>query len=34
LQETRIDKAVGEPPMAEPPSLWPLRSVNTSGRYH
>ena len=24
----------GEPLMAEPPSLWPLRSANLSARYH
>src|SRR6201747_74557 len=34
LQETRADEAGPEPPMAEPPTLWPLRSVNSSARYH
>src|SRR6266852_1179284 len=29
LQETQIDK-----PIAEPPTPWPLRSVNTGTRYH
>ncbi len=34
LQDTRIDKGPTEPPIAEPPTLWPLRSVNTGTRYH
>jgi trehalose 6-phosphate synthase len=35
LQETQADKGASEPPVSEPPTLWPLRSVNTSGaRYH
>jgi trehalose 6-phosphate synthase len=34
LQDTRSDKCVAEPPMAEPPTLWSLRSVNTGTRYH
>jgi trehalose 6-phosphate synthase len=34
LQETRIGNAATEPPVAEPPTLWPLRSVNSSARYH
>jgi trehalose 6-phosphate synthase len=34
LQETQIDKGPTEPPTAEPPTLWPLRSVNTGTRYH
>src|SRR5712672_836438 len=31
LQETQIDKGAAEP-IAEPPTLWPLRSVNTGTR--
>jgi trehalose 6-phosphate synthase len=35
LQATQIDKGASEPLEAEPPTLWPLRSVNTNGaRYH
>jgi len=34
LQATHTDKAAAEPPTAEPPTLWPLRSVNSSARYH
>jgi trehalose 6-phosphate synthase len=34
LQETRFGKNSAEPPMPEPPTLWPLRSVNTGVRYH
>jgi trehalose 6-phosphate synthase len=31
LQESQIDKAPAEPPIVEPPTLWPLRSVNSAG---
>ena len=34
LQEGQLDKGPTEPPIAEPPTLWPLRSVNTGTRYH
>ena len=34
LQATRIDKSASEPPLPEPPTLWPLRSVNNGARYH
>jgi trehalose 6-phosphate synthase len=34
LQEASADKAPAAPPIAEPPALWPLRSVNSSARYH
>jgi trehalose 6-phosphate synthase len=34
LQDTGIDKIATEPPVGETPSLWPLRSVNSSARYH
>ncbi len=34
LQETRIDKGPAEPLVAEAPTLWPLRSVNTATRYN
>src|SRR6202158_750472 len=34
LQDTRSDKCVADPPLAEPPTLWSLRSVNTGTRYH
>jgi trehalose 6-phosphate synthase len=35
LRETRVDKVADAPPLAEPPTLRPLRSVNTGGaRYH
>jgi trehalose 6-phosphate synthase len=34
LQSTQIDGAVAVPPMMEPPTLWPLRSVNSGARYH
>src|SRR6202023_258841 len=33
LQDTRTDKGAAEPPMTEPPTLWPLRSVNSGTRY-
>jgi trehalose 6-phosphate synthase len=34
LQETQADKAVVEPLPVEPPTLWPLRSVNSGARIH
>jgi trehalose 6-phosphate synthase len=34
LQESQLDKGPTERPIAEPPTLWPLRSVNTGTRYH
>jgi len=34
LQETHLDKDAREPPVTEPPSLWPVRSANVSSRYH
>jgi trehalose 6-phosphate synthase len=34
LQATQLDKAAVEPEIAEPPALWPLRSVNAGARYH
>jgi trehalose 6-phosphate synthase len=34
LQASRTDKGVAEPPMAEPATPWPLRSVNSGTRYH
>jgi trehalose 6-phosphate synthase len=34
LQEAQIDKAATEPSLAEPPTSWSLRSVNSSARYH
>src|SRR6476469_7911742 len=34
LQETQTDRGPTEPPIAEPPTFWPLRSVNTGTRYH
>src|SRR5471030_737797 len=34
LQETHTGNAAEEPPIAEPPTLWPLRSVNSSARLH
>jgi trehalose 6-phosphate synthase len=34
LQETQADKAVVEPQPVEPPTLWPLRSVNSGARIH
>jgi trehalose 6-phosphate synthase len=34
LQEGKIGKGPNEFPIAEPPTLWPLRSVNTGTRYH
>jgi trehalose 6-phosphate synthase len=34
LQEAQADKSVAESEIAEPPTLWPLRSVGFSTRYH
>jgi trehalose 6-phosphate synthase len=34
LQDTPIDTGATEPPIAEPPTSWPLRSVNSGIRYH
>jgi trehalose 6-phosphate synthase len=34
LQETHTGNTAEEPPIAEPPTLWPLRSVNSSARLH
>ncbi len=34
LQDTQSDGSEIGPIMAEPPALWPLRSVNTGARYH
>jgi trehalose 6-phosphate synthase len=34
LQETRPGNSTIEPPIVEPPTLWPLRSVNSGVRYH
>jgi trehalose 6-phosphate synthase len=34
LQETQIDRTPTEPPMPDPPAVWPLRSVNAGVRYH
>src|SRR5712675_1280885 len=34
LQESQNDRGPTERPTAEPPTLWPLRSVNTGTRYH
>jgi len=33
LQETQSDLGTVEPPSPEPPTLWPLRSVNSGARY-
>jgi trehalose 6-phosphate synthase len=33
LQGTQSDLGTVEPPSSEPPTLWPLRSVNSGGRY-
>jgi trehalose 6-phosphate synthase len=33
LQGTQSDLGTVEPPSPEPPTLWPLRSVNSGGRY-
>jgi trehalose 6-phosphate synthase len=34
LQETRLHKSPALPPVTEPPTLWPLRSVNAGARYN
>jgi trehalose 6-phosphate synthase len=34
LQATQIDECAAAPPLAEPPTPWSLRSVNTGARYH
>jgi trehalose 6-phosphate synthase len=34
LQDTRSDRCTVEPLLAELPARWPLRSVNSSARYH
>jgi trehalose 6-phosphate synthase len=34
LQQGSSGQGAPEPPMAEPPTLWPLRSVNSGARYH
>jgi trehalose 6-phosphate synthase len=34
LQETHAGNAAAEPPISEPPTLWPLRSVNSGARLH
>jgi trehalose 6-phosphate synthase len=34
LQETRSGNTAFAPPIPEPPTLWPLRSVNSSARLH
>jgi trehalose 6-phosphate synthase len=34
LQETRSESCAAEPLLPESPALWPLRSVNSSARYH
>jgi trehalose 6-phosphate synthase len=34
LQETHADKVVLEPEIPEPPTVWPLHSVNSGVRYH
>jgi trehalose 6-phosphate synthase len=33
LQRTESDRSAVEPPLPEPPALWPLRSVNSGARY-
>jgi trehalose 6-phosphate synthase len=33
LQGIQSDRSATEPPLPEPPTLWPLRSVNSGGRY-
>jgi trehalose 6-phosphate synthase len=34
LRKTRTERCAAEPPIAEAPALWPLRSVNSGARYH
>jgi trehalose 6-phosphate synthase len=34
LQGAQADKVATEPPIPEPPTTWPLRSVNSGARYH
>ncbi|THD58717.1 MAG: trehalose-6-phosphate synthase [Bradyrhizobium sp.] len=34
LQQTHTASATVGPPIPEPPTLWPLRSVNSGARYH
>jgi trehalose 6-phosphate synthase len=34
LQATQLDKGAAVPEIAEPPALWPLRSVNAGARHH
>jgi trehalose 6-phosphate synthase len=34
LQETHAGNAPAEPPLSEPPTLWPLRSANSGARLH
>ena len=34
LQASQPRKRASEPPMIEPPTLWPLRSANSNARYH
>jgi trehalose 6-phosphate synthase len=34
LQEMQTGKSAAEPPMAEPPELWPRRSANSGARFH
>jgi trehalose 6-phosphate synthase len=34
LQETHAGNAAAGPPISEPPTLWPLRSVNSGARLH
>jgi trehalose 6-phosphate synthase len=34
LQATRIEDGAAMPESMEPPTVWPLRSANSSSRYH
>ena len=34
LQETSLDKSEIAPLITEPPTPWPLRSINSGARYH
>jgi trehalose 6-phosphate synthase len=34
LEASQPRKRASEPPMIEPPILWPLRSANSNARYH